>query len=94
MARNVLLVDGPHAGELLNVPDDNTRAWTFADLLPLTNMSHKANWDYQHTTYHFHECALLDRVILIGTTGRDTLTPTQLAEHVLSTNARKATIRV
>jgi hypothetical protein len=90
--RCVLLVDGPHAGELLTVPDPDARVWTFADCLPVTSEP-SSEWRYTHTTYHFHECAFLDRAILIGTTGRDSLTPEQLAKHVLSTNAKRATIR-
>lgn len=88
--RTVLLVDGPYAGQTINV-DARLRSWASGDYAPVE--AHPSGqlpqYRYVNTVYHFHECVCLGLSVLLGWCG----TPPdqqQLAKHLLSREALQA----
>lgn len=90
--RAVLLIDGPHAGEMIR-PPDGYRSWVFADTAPAVSAWPEGDPDpfdgVQHTTYHFHEFPILGQLVCIGWSSLP-IALAALAEHLLSAAAKEA----
>lgn len=91
--RNVLLVDGPHAGEIINV-DPTATAFSFSDLAPIdvTVGTEAELWRYVKITYTFHEATILGLAMVIGWCSDEPPEQTDLAKQLLHPNAWKASI--
>ena len=95
--RAVLLVDGPHAGQVVRVPE-NVHSWVLAPPFDPADLIHNYGPSVEtlmriprSTLYQIHPCAIFGRVIEIGWSEPGYLPPNDtLAEHLLSAAAKEA----
>lgn len=91
--RLVLLVDGPHAGEMIRMTE-NCQSWVFADAIPAMNPWPFEGDDYafdgfKHTTYHVQDVPVFGRAIRIGWSSYP-VSMEACAEWLLSDAAKQA----